>query len=63
MIRRLSLLVLSMVALLNGRVWGAEPLTLLPSEFVLSGSEARQRLLVQATAGRRWLGKSPKGSR
>ena len=61
MIRRLSLLVLSMVALLNGRVWGAEPLTLLPSEFVLSGSEARQRLLVQATAGTQVVGQVTEG--
>ena len=67
MIRRLSLLVLSllvlsMVALLNGRAWGAEPLTLLPSEFVLSGSEARQRLLVQATAGTQIVGQVTSGA-
>ena len=61
MIRRLSLFVLSMVAFLSGRAWGAEPLTLLPSEFVLSGSEARQRLLVQATAGTQVVGQVSAG--
>ncbi len=62
MIRRLSLLVFSMIALLNGRAWCAEPLTLLPSEFVLSGSEARQRLLVQATAGTQIVGQVTSGA-
>ena len=58
MMSRLSLFVLSLVALLNGRAWCAEPLTLLPSEFVLSGSEARQRLLVQAMAGTQVVGQA-----
>ena len=61
MIRRLSLLVLSLVALLNGQAWCAEPLTLLPSEFVLSGPEARQRLLVQATVGTQVVGQVTEG--
>ena len=48
---RLSLFVLSLFALLNESVWCSEPVTLLPSEFVLTGSQARQRLLVQRMSG------------
>jgi hypothetical protein len=61
MIRRLSPLILSIVTLFSGRIWSAEPLTLLPPEFVLSGSEARQRLLVQATAGTQVIGQVTAG--
>lgn len=48
---RLSLLVLSLVGLLNEWAWCSEPVTLLPSDFVLTGSQARQRLLVQRMSG------------
>lgn len=61
MIRRWSLLVMSLVMLLNGRAWGADSLTLLPSQVVLTGSEARQRLLVQATAGAQVIGQVTEG--
>jgi hypothetical protein len=52
---------MSLVMLLNGRAWGADSLTLLPSQVVLTGSEARQRLLVQATAGAQVIGQVTEG--
>ena len=48
---RLCLLALSLVALLNELAWCSEPVALLPSECVLTGSQARQRLLVQRMSG------------
>ncbi|MFM9960980.1 MAG: DUF1549 domain-containing protein [Planctomycetaceae bacterium] len=61
MMSRLSPLVLSLVVLLNGPARSAEPPTLLPSQFVLTGSEARQRLLVQATSGTQVIGQVTSG--
>lgn len=54
----LSLMVVSATA----NSLAAESLTLLPSEIVLTGPEARQRVLVQATTGSQIVGQVANGS-
>ncbi len=62
MIRRVLPLALALVMLLaNGLAFAADSLTLLPSEVVLLGKEARQRVLVQATSGPQVVGQVASG--
>ncbi|HLQ43525.1 MAG TPA: DUF1549 domain-containing protein, partial [Planctomycetaceae bacterium] len=63
MIRRVLPLGLSLVMLLaNGLAFAADSLTLLPSEIVLTGKEARQRVLVQTMAGTQVIGQVTQGA-
>jgi len=63
MIRRVLPLGLSLVTLLaNGLAFAADLLTLLPSEIVLTGKEARQRVLVEEVAGSQVIGQVTQGA-